>query len=375
MPSTPSSRAKAEARTTSFQLMRIAVYGEMHSPGSGSWCYSESLAEMGVEVIRIDDTDGLAAYYRDFAARAVRRLLGRPLEHHRRRHAATAVAAVVRAKPDVVIVLKGLHIAAGDVDAMRSTGAWVVNINHDDFFSENPNNWSRAQREAIPRYDFIFATRAQNVDELRPLNPRVGFLPFAYYPRIHRAVPIADAERGVWESDVVFVGTWERERCDLLEHLVTQVPARYSIWGNQWERISRESPLRPYVRGRAAMMDDMCKAIGGAKVALAFLRKANRDAHTLRTFEIPACGGVLLAERTPQHLDFFREGAEAEFFDASNASELVSKTRLLLDNDAHRETLRHAGHAALLRQRHTYKDRLEQLLGVFASTKRGEQGR
>jgi spore maturation protein CgeB len=113
-------------------------------------------------------------------------------------------------------------------------------------------------------------------------------------------------------------------------------------------------------------MAEMAKAIGGAKISLAFLRKENRDDYTQRTFEIPACGGVLLAERTARHLDFYQEGVEAEFFDANSNDDLVSKALFLLKNDVHREKLRGAGRAALLRQQHTYEDRVARLIELYS---------
>src|SRR5262245_1248516 len=169
---------------------------------------------------------------------------------------------------DIVIILKGLHISRYDVQAMKSAGAWVVLINHDDFFSSNPVNWSSTQRRAISEYDFVFVTRRVNVNEVRRLNSQVEFFPFAFYPRIHRPIEIVPSETSIWNADVSFVGTWELERCALLEYLVQQVPAHYAVWGNQWDRVRARSPLRPFIKGRSAVMDDLAKAIGGAAVSL-----------------------------------------------------------------------------------------------------------
>jgi spore maturation protein CgeB len=206
----------------------------------------------------------------------------------------------------------------------------------------------------------VFVTREVNVEEVRPINPRVEFFPFAYHPQVHRPVAIPPQ----FETDVVFVGTWEAERCALLEQLVQRVPARYAIWGSLWSRMVRRSPLQRYIIGHDAIEDDQCRALGGAKIALAFLRKKNRDDYTQRTFEIPACGGLLLAERTPRHLSLYREGVEAEFFDPYRPEELHDKVRMLLADPARRQRVREAGMAALARQHHTYRDRLLRLLEI-----------
>jgi glycosyltransferase involved in cell wall biosynthesis len=353
--------------------VKIVLYGDAAQRGNGGWCYAETLRELGHEVLCADDGVHFERYRR-LELRALRKLLGGPLERDRRRHAAELVELARRERPEIVIVLKGLNIAAAEVQELRRGGAWVVNINHDDFFSFNRANRSRAQRGAISAYDFVFVTREVNVAEVRPHNPHVEFFPFAYYPRIHRPVPIPEAERERFGVDVVFVGTWERERGQLLERLVQEVPARYAIWGNLWERAGRRSPLRRFIRGRAVMMDEMAKALGGAQIALGFLRKKNRDDYTQRTFEIPACGGLLLAERTARQQSFYREGLEAEFFDPGRPDELVAKVSGLLADPARRAQLREAGHAALLRQHHTYRDRLERLLEVHARARRAAPG-
>ena len=350
--------------------MKILLYGEALQPGSGVWCYHDTLGRMGHEVEHFDSSAALEHYLSDPLWRGYQRLTRRVAERHRREHARRLIARAAELRPEIVFVLKGLFLGPDDVLALKKTGAWVINVNHDDFFSRNRANRSAVQRSAIPGWDFVFATRAVNVDEVRPRNPNVELFRFAYHPEIHRPVPLTPGDRETWEVDAVFVGTWERERCALLERLVQQVPGRYAIWGDQWDRAGGSSPLRPYIRARSVHLDDMARALGGAKMSLGFLRKKNRDLYTQRSFEIPACGGVLLAERTPDHLSFYREGIEAEFFDPDAPAELCDKVRRLLAHDEEREAMRRAGREAVLRGRHSYRDRLERLLELYESRDR-----
>ena len=62
------------------------------------------------------------------------------------------------------------------------------------------------------------------------------------------------------------------------------------------------------------------------------LGKGNRDRHTTRSFEIPAIGGLLCAERTDEHRESFEEGMEAVFW--NDAKECVDQCRRLLNDDA-----------------------------------------
>lgn len=62
----------------------------------------------------------------------------------------------------------------------------------------------------------------------------------------------------------------------------------------------------------------------------------------MRTFEIPACGGFLLAERTPTHLELFEEGKEAEFF--STVEECADKSRFYTRNEPARSKIARQGY-------------------------------
>jgi spore maturation protein CgeB len=350
--------------------MRVLLCGEADRIGSGAWCYAETLREMGHEVTVFSETPYLKKYLKNKLLRCYRHFTRRLFERHRATIIGDLLASAASSRPQIAIILKGLFVSQRDIRALQQLNCWVVNINHDDFFSSNPNNWSVIQRDAIAAYDYLFPTREVNVEELRPYNSNVEFFPFAYFPRIHRPVRIPPEEKQQWDADIVFVGTWERRRCELLEYLVQQIPGKYAVYGSQWGEVRRTSPLRPFIKMKELGPEEMAKAIGGAKIALGFLRKENRDDYTQRTFEIPAIGGVLLAERTNYHLRLFKEGQEAEFFNADSVHDLCEKVSFLLTNETHREQIRVAGHKRVTNECHTYRDRLDRVFGLFNSVHR-----
>lgn len=344
--------------------LRVLLVGE-DSPGNGGWCYAAALRRRGHEVVHLSDWLGLGQYRSGLAWRAYRRATRRVWEPHRREHLRRVFAAADRLRPDLLVALGGLHFGPADVRRFQAAGAWMVNLNHDDFFSQYRLNHSAVQRAAIPVYDYVLTTREVNVGEIHPLNPRVEFFPFAYDPAVHRPVPIPPAEANRWKVDVSFVGTYAPHRAAVLERLVQAAPARYAVYGASWEKLGRRSPLRPHMRFGNIFNDDLAKAIGGAEVSLGFLRRENRDDYTQRTFEIPACGGLMLMERTARQQALYRDGEEAVFFDPDDPADLAAKVRELLADPARRGRIRAAGAAAVTRLKATYDDRIDRLLALY----------
>ena len=348
-------------------MIKVVIYGEANSYGTGAWCYREAFLGQGFEVLVYDSATGLDSYLTKFWWRIHRRLGGVIPDWIRRAHVLPFLKLCKESVPNVVMVLKGLYLDERDIARIKATGAWVINVNHDDFFSKNRNNWSVIQRSALPVYNYIFTTREVNVDEVLPFNANVEFFPFAYNPSIHH-ICCPEAELGA-EVDVLFIGTHEESRAVLMEKLVESLPITLEIYGGGWERLRLNSSLKARVKGAGLWGEDMARAIGAAKVSLGFLRKENRDEYTQRSFEIPVCGGLFLAERTAAHQRFFIEGVEADFFNADSADELIAKVKALLGDKARRESMRVAGRAAVMRQKHTYEDRIRRLMELYKQWK------
>jgi spore maturation protein CgeB len=106
-------------------------------------------------------------------------------------------------------------------------------------------------------------------------------------------------------------------------------------------------------------------ALNGAKIGLGLLTRLAPDESTTRTFEIPACGTMLLAERTSEHLQLFEEGKEAEFF--SSGGEMNEKIRWYIDHDAERELVGAAGLRRASTSGYSYLERMRQALEEIAA--------
>ena len=86
--------------------------------------------------------------------------------------------------------------------------------------------------------------------------------------------------------------------------------------GNRWQRSSLWPVLQTIYQGPGRTGVAYSEALGDAAVTLGFLSHQNRDLVTTRSFETPACGGLLCAERTSEHQLLYEDGWEAVFWDS-----------------------------------------------------------
>ena len=68
--------------------------------------------------------------------------------------------------------------------------------------------------------------------------------------------------------------------------------------------------------------------------------------------EIPACKGFMIAERTDEHLNLFKEDSEAVFFDSD--TELLKKVKYYLNNDDLRHKIAENGYLRAIKSDYSY---------------------
>jgi spore maturation protein CgeB len=268
-------------------------------------------------------------------------------------------------QPDLVWIDKGLSITADTLRTLRHlrSGIKLVHYNPDDPFGGFGLAGWRTFLKAVCDYDIHFVPRRENVAEYTRLGARrvVQLMPaWGYAPDVHRPVPVDATDLERYGADIGFAGSFEPERArDLL--VVAQAGLNVRIVG-PWPAAFLHSSLQHSPQG--AFGAEYAKALCSFKIALGFLRKRNRDQHTSRSVEIPACGVFMLAERSEEHQQLLTEGREAEFF--SSTEELIDKARFYLSHDRERERIAAAGRERCLASGYSNEQRMARILQVIA---------
>lgn len=344
--------------------MRILYVGLLWNGGT---CRQRMVAleELGHDVTGVDTTAPNRQWERWLPIRILRRL-GYPLDLARANRQIRSH--IEGAAFDVVWVDKGLTISPKTLRAIRRRcpDCWLVSYSPDDML--NPRNQSKRYLASLPLYDLHVTPKSYNVPELAELGARdVLFVAKGYDPNTHRPISLTAKEKAFWGTNVGFVGAFEEARYQMMLALA-EAGLRVVVRGPGWEPyIGRHPNL--VVKPGWVLGDDYARAICATKVNLCFLRKANRDLHTARSIEIPACGGFMLGERTEEHLALFEEGKEAEFF--GDKEELIAKARYYLDDGEQRRTIAAAGRARCLLSGYSNQERLGAVLKYLKSGSTG----
>jgi hypothetical protein len=256
-------------------------------------------------------------------------------------------------QPDLVLATGIAPLDRQTILRLRGHSIPVVN-----FLTDDP--WNAAHRarwflRALPEYSAVFSPRRAVMPDLVAAGcPHVAYLPFGYDPELH--VAEGPGSRRQLDDAVLFVGAAEKERVAYCRALVS-TGIRLDLYGDFWNRYAG---LRRSWRGYAAPVT-LRRVSGGCRISLCLVRRANRDGHTMRTFEAAAMGGCLLVENTSEHRELFGPNLERVVYFES-VQELQSAARWLLAHEPDRRRMANAVHTQITRGAHTYSDRLRSIL-------------
>jgi hypothetical protein len=292
-----------------------------------------------------------------------------------------------RFRPHLIWAEKQEFLTTETLEGLRGLGAKLVHFTPDPYFSLH---WKRTRLmdNAIKTFDVLIYCKSYERKHYEAIGKPLIFMPLGYCDEVHRQLRSDDPH---WQSAVGFLGGWEPRRERLLQ-LVAAAGIDLKIRGGYWEflRDGKWTPRRQFVlrqlagnekfrihrdellgcawQGGEVYADDYARALSGARIGLGLLRKIWPDQHTTRTFEIPACGSMLLADRTDEHRDLFEEGREAEFF--ASAEELIDKTRFYCRDESARLRVARAGSQRCVKSKYAYVHRLDAALAALARIER-----
>jgi spore maturation protein CgeB len=295
----------------------------------------------------------------------------------------TVLNKVRQFRPDLIWAEKQEYLKLETIEELRCLGARLVHFTPDPYFSLQ---WKRTRvmDQAMKAFDVLVYCKVYERLDYTALGKSLIYMPLGYCDQVHRPL-VSDDTR--WKSAVGFLGGWEPRR-EYLLHVLAAAGIDLKIWGGYWEFLcdGKWSPRRQFIlkqlagrdrfrlhrdeflsgawQGGEVYGDDYARALTGAKIGLGLLRKVCPDQHTTRTFEIPACGSMLLADRTNEHSELFEEGKEAEFF--ASTEELVDKVKFYCNDESTRLRIAGAGFERCVKSKYAYIHRLAAVLDEIA---------
>lgn len=270
-----------------------------------------------------------------------------------KRYADAAVRTALEQRPQLMLVTGRAPLPRNHLLRIRAGGVQVAN-----FLTDDPwNSGARAPwfERTLADYDHIFVPRRAAIPDLERAGcRRVHYLRFGYDPKFFSPVEVETphADPG-W--DVLFAGGADSDRFPWMIALI-RAGLRPKLFGEYWDR----NPItRPYAHGLCPP-EKLAALMRRSPLNLILTRRANRDDHSMRTFEVPAAGGCGLAEWTDEHERLYgADGESVKFFRTER--EMVDGARWLMANPAVRSRLARVAFERI-RVGNTYADRLDEII-------------
>jgi spore maturation protein CgeB len=251
-------------------------------------------------------------------------------------------------RPDVFWADKLLLLQPDTLKTMERLGIATVSYMIDNPFGPRKDPGWRLYRKDLPLFDLHVQQRDVSLTDYLARGARdvmkvlIGFEPTVHFPP---PAPMTDQGR---DREVSFVGTPYDDRAAVLTELrEAGLPVTISGNAREWRRALSAEAYAKMFRFGELFASSYREAIWRSKINLSFVTKSNQDECAQKSFEIAACGGFLLAERTEGHMQRFQEDEEAVFF--SSTDELIAKVRLYLPDEAARNRIAAAGRARAVR--------------------------
>ncbi len=274
---------------------------------------------------------------------------------------------VKRIQPDVIFIYRGTHIFPKTLREIKhlSNRSVLVSYNNDDPFSRDyPGYFWRFFLKGLRFYDLHFVYRHHNIQDYEQRGLRNIHLLRSYFIRErNHPVILNGQDKEQYKCDVVFIGHCENDgRVEMLEKIAAS-GLKVRIFGYGWDDAIRNLPhLKACSPIRLVWDEEYNKALCGAKIALCFFSRLNRDTYTRRVFEIPATRTFMLSEYTDDMASMFEEGVDAEFFRSAN--ELVEKAHKYAQYDTLREKVANNGYHRVVNDGHDVVSRMEKMVQI-----------
>ena len=260
------------------------------------------------------------------------------------------VAALKQETYDLIWVDKAVFISLQVTKQLKSLTKKLIHYTPDTAFKGNKSKYFY---KSLLFYDYVLTTKSfEKADYLNHIEKeKLVFIPQGFDKNVHYPRHTFQQK----ERKVLFIGLYEPSRGNVIKALLDH-NIKVEVAGKNWMPfIKAQNSVNLNFLGEGLFNDAYAKAISSAHLSLGLVSKRFPELHTTRTFEIPACGTVLVTERNTETSQFFNED-EVLFF--SDEAEMVDKISVLLLDDEALQQISQKGHLRATTSGYDYQSQL-----------------
>ena len=331
-------------------MLNILLVVPFSSEASGLMeFYRRAFSSLGhqVQLISIFEKFALKDRLRNYMARIGNRGLQTDWDGE------TLIEEAKRFHPDLTIICRGERLRPEPIRCLRELSSLgCINI-YPDSPLVVPGAGIAALLPSLAEYTCVYTFSRSLIPVFEQLGARrVRWLPFGFDPVVHSGCRPLDPS---FSSHVAYLGAWGTLQEAWLEPLA---PLGLSIYGPGWRHAKRDGQVYAAWKKGRGMGAEMSAAISGAEIVFNLVRAEHGCAHSMKTFEIPACGGFMLTNWTEEQAEFFEDGKQCVFF--HTREEMLEKATYYASHAVERLKIAAAGQAVAFE--HSYTQRAAQIL-------------
>jgi spore maturation protein CgeB len=260
--------------------------------------------------------------------------------------------------PKVAIITGGHRITASTIEKINQAGIesvlWTIDAPREFDLIIKPASF----------YKYIFCQGTEAVDILKENGiPVPQWMPMACDPDIHKSVQLSEEEKKKFGSDIVFVGSYYKNRADLLRNVVN---FDLGIWGPGWERLEKDDPLRKCIKGGSVVPEEFNKIYSAAKIVIVCHYQDGKTPcyqASPKVFEAMACDAFVLVDDQKDVFSLFEDGKHLVKY--KNAENLTRKIEYFLSHPIERKKISLQGYEETIKH-HTYVNRVRSLFSYIS---------
>lgn len=220
----------------------------------------------------------------------------------------------------LVLVFKGQFFSSFIIKYLKKkNNHYFINFNGDDPFNFSIIDISTKYLiKSLKEYNLvlIWSKRILKKIKAQKISNKIEYLPFGYDKMITSFNSKKIRKR------VIFYGSWDKHRENFLNKI--KLNDLY-IFGSGWEHSSEKFFHHKNIVSKEINRGQIIKEISRSYAVINIFRNQNYGSHNMKTFEIPAYGGIQFSQYSKEVSSFFKKNKSIFFY--SSAGDLVKKLK------------------------------------------------